>query len=100
MIPDQYWKKFMEKLSGQKPVEESMGPREENAPILTVTAGEYFYIGNSKDEEFYHLRALKDFEVTEKGISPWDLVDNLEKDGFVEMIPEMQAQDGIDFAWD
>lgn len=72
----------------------------EAEPILRVAKGEYFHICDSNKEEFYFLRALKDFEVLDKGSSPWDLVTDLEQDGFVELLPDQDAQDGIDFAWE
>lgn len=75
-------------------------PQDEQEPILTAVKGEYLYIFDSKDEIFYTVRALKDFEVLDKGPSPWDLVSSLESDGFVEILPDPDSMDCIDFAWE
>jgi hypothetical protein len=76
---------------------------EESSPqkyVLQVIKDEYFQLYNSKEEEFITLRALKDFEVLDKGVDPWDLASSLESDGFAEILPQTDVMDGIDYAWE
>jgi hypothetical protein len=75
-------------------------PADDEWPLLTLVKGEYFQLYNSKDEQFFTLRALKDFEILARGKDPEDLANSLENDGFAEILPSSDVMDGIDFAWD
>jgi hypothetical protein len=82
-------------------VESNMdGVPEDQEPVFRAKAGEYFYIGDSRENEFYFLRAKKSFEIFEKGRVPWDLVSDLEYDGLVDILPDVDNQDGLDFAYE
>jgi len=119
--PDRDWNRILAKQMNNPDAPQHEIPLDEEPPMgfgentddeftedkdemtaFVVDAGEYFYICDSREvvNEYYYLRALKTFEITAKGRSAYDLVSDLEKDGFVEIIPEQDTQNCLDFAWD
>jgi hypothetical protein len=88
----------MPKVFVPKLREVNMSDKEEQEPIMVLAKDQYFYINNTAEHEYYTLRALKDFQIDERGPDAWTLAHSLQEDGCAIII-DPDIMDGIDFAF-